>query len=128
MSDDKDGISKGMLQRNARIVSPLIRPTLRKRPHINTLLGDAYSILYAELRALMDKQDSGQPLDGKDTAKFHKLTDALAKLAREEREQEAKVDPAALDDAALLAYVDRAREVLQSSTVVVTKEDDDDEV
>lgn len=130
MSDDKkDWLSKPApsltregVRDGHRLVRPPFKPSVRVKPHINTLLGDAYSILQMELERLREKLEGGQELSPAEAAKFTRYSDALAKLAREEREQEAKSDPAQYDMDTLLKKAREAEAILVE--VIEVKKDE----
>ena len=83
------------------------------RPHIGQLLGDAYHVAAAELSAMRQKTGAGEELTPAEAGKFAKVTDAVVKLMKEERAQEARSDPAQLSDAQLLEQAEEARKYLE---------------
>lgn len=111
MSDDR--IKKGDFGAARPLQSPGFKPSIRVRPHIGTMLGDSYVILHTELQNLLEIQQSGQGLSPRDTNKFKALVESLTRLAKEEREQEAKNDPSLLPDDKLLELAQEAYTVLQ---------------
>jgi len=78
------------------------------------MLSDAYTVIAEEFRVLRNRVESGQELSPSEARKFAALADTMAKLAREEREQEKKTDPSQLSDEALLEMLEQAREALGS--------------
>ena len=83
--------------------------TIKKRPHVGILIGNAHYILFKEIERLVAKVDSGVELSPSESVKFSKYVDSLAKLAREEREQDREDNPSTLTDAEL---VEAARKIL----------------
>jgi hypothetical protein len=77
----KQGLYTQIQERN-------FRPGFVKKPHISTMLQDAYTIIQNELGKLKAKaltDDAG--FTDTEAKRFAILSDQLAKLAREEREQ-----------------------------------------
>jgi len=89
-------------------------PSVRMRPHIGVMLSDAYTVIAEEFRTLRHRVESGDELSPSEARKFAALADTMAKLAREEREQEKRSDPSDLSDEALLDMLEQARETLNS--------------
>ena len=58
--------------------------------------------------------EGGEELSPSEARKFAALADTMAKLAREEREQEKRSDPSERSDEALLEMLEQAREALNS--------------
>lgn len=87
-------------------------PMVKLKPHIGTMLADSYNIIHKQLRMYWDKLEAGMVLDREEISQFDKLTSALVKLAREEREQDKREDPANLSDAKLLEMVEEAKKAL----------------
>lgn len=131
MTDDKKdwlarpapGLSREDVRDGHRLVRPPFKPSVRIKPHINELLDASYQITQHELQALLEKQRAGQALTSGEILKFKNLTDSLTKLAREEREQEAKDDPALLETEELLRRAREAHEVLSIEVIEVKKEE-----
>lgn len=131
MTDDKKdwlarpapGLSREDVRDGHRLVRPPFKPSVRIKPHINELLDASYRITQHELQALLEKQRAGQVLTSGEVLKFKNLTDSLTKLAREEREQEAKDDPALLETEELLRRAREAHEVLSIEVIEVKKEE-----
>lgn len=88
------------------------KPTIRVKPHIGTLLWDSYTVLAHEIRRLKEKAESGEALNQEEARRLHKHIESLARLASEERKQEAGTNTEELDDAELLALSDKAKKVL----------------
>ena len=86
---------------------------LVRRPHIDTVLTDAYSVLSSQLAKLREKVDLGYELDRDDVRNFAALTEALARLAKEEREQRAADKLDTLSDEELLAMAQEAEKALK---------------
>ena len=126
---DEDGKKDWLVKDHERITSEGVRagklvkapfkPSARVKPHINTLLGDAYNLLQKELEGLQRNQEenNGQ-LRNSDALRLKNHIDGLVKLAREEREQEDRNDPAQLDDEALLKRAEEAKALILSAEVV----------
>ena len=104
--------------RGTRIVKPSFNPSVRLKPHIGVIMADAYTVIAEEFRVLRQKVEMGEELTPAETRKFVQMADTMAKLAREEREQEKKSDPAQLSDEDLLILMKDAAEALET--------DDDD--
>jgi len=102
-----DGVRAG------KIVKAPFKPSARVKPHINTLLGDAYNILQRELEGLQAAQEANNgQLKNSDALKLKNHIDGLVKLAREEREQEDRNNPASMTDEELLLRAEEARALL----------------
>lgn len=91
---------------------PEISQGVRLKPHLATMLADAYTVIAETFRISRDKVMSGEMLDSEERAAFVKFTDAFTKLAKEEREQEKRDDPAKLSDTELVALVEKAKKIL----------------
>ena len=64
------------------------RPGYVKKPHISSMLNDAYIVIQNEMRKLRAKAETDDAgLSDTEAKRFAILSDQLAKLAREEREQ-----------------------------------------
>ena len=100
--------------RGTRIVKPSFNPSVRLKPHIGIIMADAYTVIAEEFRQLRQKVEMGEELTPSETRKFVQMADTVAKLAREEREQEKKTDPAQLSDEELLILAKEAAEALES--------------
>lgn len=111
MSDQNSGISKDMV-RGEVVRYTGTEPSVRLKPHIGTMLADAYTVISETFRQCRDKVMNGEPLDREERMTFVKFTDAFTKLAKEEREQEKRDDPAKLSDVELVQLVEKARKVL----------------
>ena len=97
------------------IVTPRnFTPSVRMKPHIGVMLADAYTVIAEEFRLLRDRAEGGRELSPSEARKFTALADTMAKLAREEREQEKRSDPSQLSDEVLLEMLDQAKEALGS--------------
>ena len=107
------GLSRESI-RGTVITTRNFSPSTRMRPHIGVMLSDAYTVIAEEFRVLRDRVENGQELSPSEARKFAALADTMAKLAREEREQEKKTDPSHLSDEALLEMLEQAREALGS--------------
>lgn len=90
----------------AEVVREGFTPGLVKKPHIDTMLGDAYIVIHRELAALRKKVMDGDTLSESESRKMGNLTSQLVKLAAEEREQ-AKQDK--LDEMSDKELVDEAK-------------------
>ena len=77
-------------------------------------MADAYTVIAEEFRQLRQKVEMGEELTPSETRKFVQMADTVAKLAREEREQEKKTDPAQLSDEELIILAKEAAEALES--------------
>ena len=90
---DEDGKKDWLVKDHERITSEGVRagklvkapfkPSARVKPHINTLLGDAYNLLQKELEGLQRNQEenNGQ-LKNSDALRLKNHIDGLVKLAR----------------------------------------------
>lgn len=106
MSIKKDDV------KGAKIVRPKeVTPGVRLKPHIGVMLADAYTIVGEEFRSLRDRA-MNRGLDREEHRQFVQMADAFAKLAREEREQEKRHDPAKYTDEELLVMVEKAKSLL----------------
>lgn len=85
-------------------------PNVILRPRIGHVLDDAYSVAAAEMKKLAEKTREGTDLETKDIAKFSKLTEAITRLSREERELRKLEDPANMDEAELREFLEEAME------------------
>jgi hypothetical protein len=99
--------------RGRRIMRPTITPSVRLKPHIGVIMADAYTVIAVEFRQLREKVECGQELSPSETRKFVQMADTMAKLAREEREQEKKTDPAQMSDEDLIMMMDDAVATLE---------------
>ncbi len=106
------GLGKKSLR--GTIVAPKFTPSVRLKPHIGLILSDAYTVIAEEFRALRTRVEEGRALSPEETRKFVQMADTVAKLAREEREQEKRSDPGELSDEALLEMLEQAKEALGS--------------
>ena len=100
--------------RGTRIVKPSFNPSVRLKPHIGVIMADAYTVIAEEFRVLRQKVENGEELTPSETRKFVQMADTMAKLAREEREQEKKTDPAQLSDEELVLLAQEAAVALGS--------------
>jgi hypothetical protein len=107
------GLSKESI-RGTVVHASSFSPSARMRPHIGVMLSDAYTVIAEEFRSMRTRVEMGEELSPSEARKFSALADTMTKLAREEREQEKKTDPAALSDDALLEMLESAREALGS--------------
>lgn len=106
-------LSLDQVRGERRIVKAPFQINARVRPHISTMLADAYSIVAEELRVMREAAELGEEVD---TKRLGQLTETLTKLAKEEREQEARQDPAKLSDDELRAMALQALELLGGGT------------
>ncbi len=73
-------------RKEAAVLERGLSEGLVRKPHIDTLLSNAYITLHAELVRMRNRSlDVG--LEPQDFSSFEKLTNSLTKLAKEEREQ-----------------------------------------
>jgi hypothetical protein len=77
---------------------PVTQITYRKRPHIGILLGNAHYVLFKEMEKLTARAEAGQELTPAESVKFTKYCEVLARLSREEREQDKEDSPEKLSD------------------------------
>ena len=110
---EPSGLGKAHV-RGTIVTSRNFAPSVRMKPHIGVMLADAYTVIAEEFRLLRDRAENGSELSPSEARKFTALADTMAKLAREEREQEKRADPAQLSDDDLLEMLDQAREALGS--------------
>lgn len=68
-------------------VADLFAPGYVVRPHIDAMLGDAYVVLYLELQKLRKKAEMNISLTLEESKRMLMLSQQLAMLAKEEREQ-----------------------------------------
>lgn len=112
--------------RGRAVVRPKEVPLARVKPHIGQLMASAYIILHGELEQLKSEQAQKGALSPGSTVRLNKNVNSLVALAKEEREQEAKNDPARLSDEELLAKVEDAKKALAASNPAPSPEDNDD--
>jgi len=96
------------------VVAEGIHPTVRLKPHIGIMLHDAYSVIADQFRTWKDQVAEGVQLERSERTAFVRFADAFVKLAKEEREQEKRHDPATLSDTELVDLVEQARRVLSA--------------
>lgn len=105
-----DTITKADFEQR-RVVKPS-QPSVRLRPHIGKLLADSYNLIALELDMLYRKAARGEELDKEESRKLQGYVDSIAKLAREEREQEKRNDPAGHSTEELVELLPKVAKVL----------------
>lgn len=103
---DKDSV-------RGKVVRPDINPTVRLKPHIGNMMADAYTVAAEQFRMWRERVMNGEPLDSRERSAYVKFVQAFTQLAKEEREQEKREDPAHIGDAELVELVEKARKVLK---------------
>lgn len=97
---------------DVRVVKGSFKPGFVRKPHLDGMLADAYTILSSQLSELRHKAEEGAQLDREETRNFSTLVEALTRLAKEEREQRAADRLEELSDEELLAAAETAKKVL----------------
>lgn len=117
MTTDKDLCKSGTLAEyeatlKQKALEPQIIPKASLRPHIEILNSLAFDTLANELHRLQQKALT-DPLTSAEAMKLTKYIDALTRLAREERAQDAESPASALSQEELDLLVPEAHKVLK---------------
>lgn len=99
------------------------RPGYVKRPHVASLLDDAYAIAGAELAGLRRKVERGEVLDGAEARKYRILAEQVVRLAQEERDQAAADRSDELGDDEILQKLEEARLILAAEAASTEESD-----
>lgn len=87
-------------------------PGLVKRPHIDVLLTDAFSVVHRGLDDFRRRIEAGEELTLNDWKAFEVMSRQMVSLAGEERAQAAADSLDKLDDAALMELAKKAEKAL----------------
>ena len=112
MSKFRNKLSDEDVRGRRIIVSKEAQISKRIKPHISSLLAGSYYISGRELERLAQKADNGG-LSRDEIKTYTALTEAVARLAREEREQEKRLNPQDLTNEQLSELAAQALHLLQ---------------
>lgn len=108
-------INKSDIDKKKRLVPAVQRPKTLIRPHIDVMLADSYVILKRQLDMLRERALT-EELELADLKRMKILTDQLANLAREEREQgKDRYNYTDMDDADIVELIPQALKALGGS-------------